>query len=321
MLTGSVLDALKIPGCSAEIPVWMSASPLWVTLPGASPRVAFGWLAWMLLAALAAPGLTALLGPAGTVGLVLVAGWMLGHRHLVPSACLRRYHLDDAEVTALGPGRMVRRLPWSEIGVIAQDRRALRVETRATWLALPLDSLVSSAGWKAVLTRVVAALADELWSLIEDGEPIRLEPRADPSIDALVWWAYAPVALTCALSAGFSGACLAIGLAAAERALALARRRSGVVTLDRQGVTVRRRGRRVVVPWGKAEVSRVPHGLVIAMPGATAAFVANRLPNFSAVAPVIETKAQLGPHSAPVHFRVRVAGGTLAVVGEVEPAA
>jgi hypothetical protein len=39
------------------------------------------------------------------------------------------------------------------------------------------------------------------------------------------------------------------------------------------------------------------------------------------VAPVIETKAQLGEYSARVSFRVRVAGGTLAVVGEIEPAA
>jgi hypothetical protein len=125
----------------------------------------------------------------------------------------------------------------------------------------------------------------------------------------------------CALGGGVPGLCLATGLAAAERAFALAWRRAGVVTIDRAALTVRRRGRRVVVPWAQADVARVPHGLVVAVPDGPSGFVASRLPNFSAVAPVIETKAQLGAYSAPVHFRVRVAGGTLAVVGEVEPAA
>jgi hypothetical protein len=299
----------------------MPPSPLWLTLPAGPPRIALGWLAWTGAAGLAAPGLAAILGPAGAVLLVLLAGWTLARRNVLPGACLRRYHLDDAELTALGPGRIVRRLPWSEIGVITQDRRTLWIESHGKPLALPLDALVSSAGWSALLTRVVAGLAADLWLLIEDGEPIRLEPRPDPPTAALAWWAWVPAAATCALAAGVSGLCLAAGVAAAERAVALAWRRASTVAIDRSGVTVRRRGRRVVVPWTQAHVARVPQGLVVTAPGGAWGLVGSRLPNFAAVAPVIETKAQLGAYSAPVHFRVRVAGGTLAVVGEVEPAA
>jgi DNA-binding transcriptional LysR family regulator len=114
---------------------------------------------------------------------------------------------------------------------------------------------------------------------------------------------------------------MALALALAERVVAFFCRRAGAVTLDRAGLTLRRRGRQVLVPWDQAEVVRAPQGLFVAVPGGACGLVASRLPNFWAAAPVIETRARLGPHSAPVHFRVRVAGGALAVVGEIEPAA
>jgi len=303
----------------------MSGEPseraLWLTLPAAPTGIAFGWFAWLVGSVSAAGVLTELIGPAGAMLAVLSLGWVLGRRALVPSDCLRRHHLDDAELTVLGPGRTVRRLPWSQIATITQEGGALRVEARGTRLTLPLGSLVASAGWSALLTRVVAALAAEMWALIEDGERVRLEPRSDPPTRALVWWAYVPAVLACGLGPGARGVALVLAVALAERGLALLRRRAAAVTLDREGLAVRRRGRRVVVPWSEAEVVRASEGLFVAVPGGACDLIASRLPNFWAAAPVIETKAQLGTFSAPVQFRVRLAGGTLAVVGEVEPAA
>jgi hypothetical protein len=65
-----------------------------------------------------------------------------------------------------------------------------------------------------------------------------------------------------------------------------------------------------------------PHGLLVGPTEGECGLVATSLPNFWAAAPVIETKTRLGPGpGATVHFRVRLAEGRLAVVGEVEPVA
>src|SRR6476661_1480680 len=83
----------------------MAPPALWLTLPGASPVVGVAWVVWVTGAAVAASLLVALLGPAGAVLAVLVPGWLVARRLPPPTECLRRYHLDDAEVTAFGPGR------------------------------------------------------------------------------------------------------------------------------------------------------------------------------------------------------------------------
>jgi hypothetical protein len=63
-------------------------------------------------------------------------------------------------------------------------------------------------------------------------------------------------------------------------------------------------------------------GLLVGMADGPCGKVLTGLPNFWAAAPVIEMKAQLGPHApATVHFRVRMQPGGVAVVGEVEPTA
>jgi len=78
---------------------------------------------------------------------------------------------------------------------------------------------------------------------------------------------------------------------------------------------------RVVVPWSDAEVRRTEGGLLVGARGGACVLVPTRVANFWAAMPVIETKAQLGPYSATVRFRVRQGDRGLALVGEVEPAA
>ena len=78
---------------------------------------------------------------------------------------------------------------------------------------------------------------------------------------------------------------------------------------------------RVVVPWSDAEVRHAEGGLQVGARGGACMLVPTRITNFWAAVPVIETKAQLGPYSATVRFRVRQGDRGLALVGEVEPAA
>src|SRR5512132_3838127 len=88
---------------------------LWVTVPGASRMLAVVWLAWMSVVLLAAPVAAARLGPAGTIVVVLAAGLLFAAEAPAPWAALRRYHLDDVEAVAMGPGRQVLRLPWTAV--------------------------------------------------------------------------------------------------------------------------------------------------------------------------------------------------------------
>jgi hypothetical protein len=295
----------------------MPASALWLTLPAASPAVGLAWVVWMGLSALAAPLLAPVVGPGGAALVVLVAGWVAAGRVPAPIECLRRYHLDDAEVTTLGPGRTVQRLPWSSVLTFTEERRGLRLAGIRLSCTLPRDAL----GWSELLTRVVAGLADDMWALVEDGEEVRLEPRVEPGVATLVWWAWLPALVVCVTGAGLAGLALGLVLAGAERAVARLRAHGAAVALGPWGVTFRMRGRRVVVPWDDADVVRVPQGLFVAVPGGACGLVPRGLPNFSAAAPVIETKARIGPCAAVVRFRVRVADGELAIVGEVEPMA
>jgi hypothetical protein len=235
----------------------------------------------------------------------------------VPAECLRRYHLDDAEVTAVGPGRTVRRLPWASVLVLVEGRDGLVLSGRGVRVMLPHDAETRSA----VLTRVVAGVAAEMWALVEEGERIRLAPQLAPGAVALAWWAWVPALAACAGGAGAVGAALATAFVAGERTLARLWCAARAVSVGPTGVAVRARGRRVVVPWGDADVVRTPLGLWLSVPDRGCVLVPRGLPNFAAVAPVIETKARLGPCEATVHFRVGVADGELAIVGEVEPMA
>jgi len=287
--------------------------PLWLTVRGASPLVLALWIAWLGLAALAPSLVATHVGPAGAMLAVVTVGWWLARRAPAPTEALRRYHLDETEVIAMGPGAAVRRLAWSEVGKLTEARSALALEGGRAHIRLPLAASVRGA----LLARVAAGLAADLWALVDEGETVRLGLPTDPLPRALVWWVYLP-----ALAAGLAGAQgtgLAVGTAVVlvERLVAIVRRRGGTVTLGPIGLRIGR----VFVPWADADATRVDGGLMVGARGGACALVPARIANFWAAVPVIETKAQLGPFSATVRFRVRRGDDGLALVGEVEPTA
>ncbi len=287
--------------------------PLWLTVPGASAAVALAWVPWLALAALAPSLVGAYLGSAGAMLAVVTVGWLLARSAPEPSEALRRYHLDEAEVIAMGPGTAVRRLPWSAVVTLTEARHALVLEGHGARLRLPLAAAVRSA----LLARVAAGLAAELWALLDEGETVRLGPATDPLPRALAWWVYAPALAAGLAGAGSAGLAVALVVALVERGVAGLSRRASSVTLDGGGVRLGR----VVVPWSDAEVRRTEGGLLVGARGGACVLVPTRVANFWAAMPVIETKAQLGPYSATVRFRVRQGDRGLALVGEVEPAA
>jgi hypothetical protein len=292
-----------------------------MTLPGASAAVPCAWLAWLSGAALATTLLGPRIGPAATVIVVLAAGWALAHRAPAPLERWRRYHLDDVELTAIGPGARVRRLRWAEVLTVTEERGALRLEGCDLSIRLPRAGFVANGACSALLARVVSELAEELWALIEDEEGVRLTPAVDPGLGTLAWWGYAPALLACLAGAGATGLGAAFAAAALERLVALLRAGAGVVTLDGRGMTFRR-ARRALVPWADAEVMPTRRGLLVGARGGPRRLLSALLPDFSAAVPVVTLRAQLGAHpGATVHFRVRLADGGPMVVGEVEPTA
>jgi hypothetical protein len=281
--------------------------------------VVLGWLAWVLGVALGSVVATHWLGAWGAALAVLGTGWLLARQLPVPGEWWRWYHLDDLELTAVGPGHVVRRLPWNAIERLTQERTTVRLEAPGMTIALPLDAVVRSEAWDAILARVVPGLAGSMWARLEDGEEVRLRPPVEPRPETLLWWAWLPGVVACAT--GASGPAV-VALVAAERLLAWLRARRGTVALHRRCVDVRAGLRRLLVTWQRAEMVRAPHGLLVGEQDGGCGLVATSLPNFWAVVPVIETKVALAPGAdATVHFRVRRADGRLAVVGEVEPMA
>ncbi|HZP43065.1 MAG TPA: hypothetical protein VFD84_16360 [Candidatus Binatia bacterium] len=293
--------------------------PLWLTVRGASVALAAGWVAWTAAAALAGPGLAAALGPPRATLVVLAAGWFLARRLAPPAECLRRYHVDDTELVAMGPGRAVRRLSWSAVRSLTQMPNALRLEGEGVVVRLPLGAVVGAGAWGRVLAHVVPALADEMWAQLEGGGQVELVPALDPPSGALASWAWVPALAASLGASGRTGVALLLALVVAERAVAVLRARRGTIALHRVGAGLRFRLWRFLVAWPRIDVLRVPGGLVLAALGRTRSVGAHGLPNFWAAAPVIEMKAHLGPRSgATVHFRVRLAEDGPAVVGEVD---
>jgi len=293
---------------------------LWLTVRGSSVRVPLGWGAWLVCVGLAAGPLTTVLGPAGAVLVLGAVGWLLASRLPPPVEWLRRYHVDDVEVTAMGPGSTVRRLPWSRVHTLAQERGTLKVVGDGCLIRLPARPLVRSGAWATLLARVVPDLADELWLLLDQGEQVRLTPSLEPATARLAWWTYAPVLAAAALGSGTTGVTVGLGLAVLERAIALGRARAGTVTLHRTGVALRARIHGLFAAWPRAEVVHEPDGLVVGIPQGASARVPAALPNFWAAAAVIQLRARLGLQAAgTVHFRACIGEDGFAVVGEVEP--
>lgn len=294
---------------------------LWLTLRGASAAVPLGWLVWLAVMAVVGPRLAGVLGPAGAVLLVLAAGWVVARRVPSPREWLRTYHLDDDEITVMGPGPRVVRLPWPQVTTLTQEPRAVRLEGEGTVVRLPLQALVETGAWGAVLARVVPTLAEEAWMLLDQGEEVRLHPPVEPPTRLLVWWAYLPALFACVAGAGTAGLHVAFSVAVLERAVSLLLAWIGTVTLHRAGVAFRTPLRAVRVAWPRLIVLRAGRGLLLETQRGRTGFLRASLPNFWAAAPVIEIKAQLGPRVvATVHFWVRQEVDGPAVVGEIEPA-
>ncbi len=292
---------------------------LWLTVPGARPRVALGWLAWLGVAVCGAPPVVATLGPAGAAIALLAVGWALARSLPAPLECLRHYHLDDTEVTAMGPGAKVRRLAWDRVETVTQRGRALGLAGDGMRVAVPFRTVAKTTLWSAAHARVVPELATEVWERLEDGEEVRLAPALEPAWGALAWWAWAPTAVAAVVVAGAGALAVAAGLGLAERAVALAVAHARRVRLDRAGIAFRggRRGR--VIPWSRVQVARVEHGISVAERDGVPTVIRAGLRNFWIALPVIELRATLAPHCPPrVTFRARCADGGLAVVGEVE---
>jgi hypothetical protein len=247
---------------------------------------------------------------------VLVIGWLLARRLPEPLDCLRRYHLDDTELTTLGPGRRVRRFAWDDVESVTQEPAVLVLRGRRT-VRVPLAGLRDAGAWGAVLVRVVPGVAQALWTQLEQGR-VRLRPGNDPGIRALAWWAWGPAAVACGLAGGLRGAGLLAGVVAGERLVAWIRARRGEIQLHARGVTLAGR-RREVVAWSDVMVLHGVEGVGLARAGRAPVLMPATLRDFWAAAPVIELRAQLGPEvPGEVCFRARVDGGALAVIGEVE---
>ena len=291
---------------------------LWVTMRGASTTLVARWLAWTAAAVVVAALGRAWWGPGGIVVGILTGGWFLARRLPSPTGALRRYHVDDAEVVALGPGRRIGRITWTQVERATQERHALVLTGAGRTVALPLAALLETGAWAAVLARVVPNLATELWERLEAGT-VRLVPHVDPPTPSLVWWAYVPAVLACAVSPGPTGMLVALGLAVGERAGAWLVGRWRACVLQPGGIEVRGRQGRLFVPWAHALVTAADDGLGVSVPGHDPGIVPTAAPSFWAAAAVIELRAQLGPNYATdVNFRVRFEDGGIAVVGEVE---
>lgn len=291
-------------------------SPLWMTFPGADKLLGAGWLAWVAGTVALALAAGAPFADAGGVAAVFVVGWILSRQLPEPLDCLRRYHLDEAELIVLGPGRRVRRMAWDAVESVTQDRTVLVLRGRQS-LRLPLGAVRRAGAWVPLLVRVVPVVAQMLWARLERGQ-VRLRPGADPSLGTLAWWALAPAAATAAIAGGLADWALLAGVAGGERAVAWLAAHRREIELQARGVLVAA-PRREFLAWGDVVVLHAAGGVGLGRPGREPIVVPDTLRDFWAATPVMELRAQLGPDTpGEVCFRARADGGALAVVGEVE---
>jgi len=290
---------------------------LWVTVRGASMRLGAGWVLWIVGTLAVAEPLGATVGQAGVVVSILTLGWLLARRLPDPVACARRYHVDDAEVVVMGPGRRVRRVAWTACRGYAATHRGIRLDAPGGAVMLPLPAGYEAAVWRTVLMRLVPGRADALWRGHEHGGE-QLAPVLQPEPAALAAWAWLPAATAVLAAPGASVAALAIGVAAGQCVLARIRSTWRSVVLQPSGVVAPGSGRRVFVAWDEMRATLGSCGLELQGPQGVAV-VSPEVPDFMAVAAVIRLHADLGYGPADhVSFRLTVEDGALAVVGEVE---
>jgi hypothetical protein len=292
-------------------------APLWVTIRGASRGLAAAWGAWMGLVALLAAPLGTILGSGGVVVSVLTVGWLVARRFPDPGAAWRRYHLDDREVTVMGPGRRVRRIEWGACRGYAATALGLRLDAAEGAIVVPLPPRHEEAIWRAVLACIVPSRAEALWRT-HDHAAVRLVPAPEPGAAALASWAWAPAALAVACAPALPSLGLALGLAAVQCLLARARSEWRAVVLQPSGVVLPDGHRRCFVAWDEMRAEIGPHGLDVHGPRGSGLVTPDVL-DFMALVAVIRLRADLGFVDADcVSFRIALDGDGLAVVGEVE---
>jgi len=295
------------------------ASTLWLTLPAPARWVLAGWIVWLLAAVLLAHVAVGVVGTAGVAVAVVIAGVWLARQLPGPLECLRSHHLDDVEVTRIGPGRAVVRLEWSEVARCAQVRHALVLAGGGRRMVLPLAPLIERAGWAAVLARVVPGRAEALWQALDSGA-VALVPAVDPGLGRIAAWCWAPAAAVALGTGEPILALVAAALAGLERAVVHVRRRLRTVVLQPGGIVVAGARGRFFAPWDSLTVEPAAEGLTVRSPRGIGVVPAE-IDDFWAAAAVIELHAQLGFRQPDlVHFRVHIEGTEIAVVGEVEAA-
>lgn len=291
--------------------------PLWLTVRGASRSLAVAWASWVVLVAAVAEPLAGVAGGGGVVVSALTLGWLLARRLPDPAAPWRRHHVDDREVTAIGPGRRVRRLAWDACRGYVATASGVRLDAPGNAMSVPMPPRHRETLWRAILERVVPARAEALWRAHEHGA-VRLAPALAPEAGALAAWAWLPAALPIALAPTPSVAALAVGLAAAQCLAARARAEWRSVVLQPSGVVVPGDGCRCFVAWDEMRTDIVPAGLEVHGPRGSG-LVTPEVADFMAAVAVIRLHADLGFVDAEcVSFRLALDGDGLAVVGEVE---
>lgn len=295
-------------------------SNLWQTFRGAATSIGVAWGTWVVGAPLMASLCGDAVGMAGALVPVAAAGWLLARHLPSPVECLRRFHIDDAELTVMGPGRLVRRIPWMDVEGLTQDRQCLVVAGAGRSVRVPLEGLRGVHAWGAVMVRVVPSLAAQLWTRLEVGAVV-LRPSLDPPIASLAWWGWLPLALAAVVLGHAEVVPFVAALILGERLLAWLYARAGTVTVSDRGIELFNHRGRYTVAWGDAVVTPSVDGLGIGRPGREPGLLSTTASDFWAAAPVIELRAQLGPDCpTEVCFRARVEADGLAVVGEIDAA-
>jgi hypothetical protein len=295
----------------------LGASPLWISLRGASRLVAAGWLAWLVAAALLAWVAAPLAGATGVVVGLLVCGWLLARTMPSPLESFRAYHIDDDEVIAMGPWRHVERFAWDDTRACTQTRHGLVLDGAVGRVVLPLSALLASGGWTRTLVRVVPARAHAMWRALERGV-VALTPPPDPPTLAVAWWAWGPAVLGATVLGDAASLLFGLGLVAAERLLTHGRCRWRQVILQPSGMVVPGAGRRVFAAWDAVHVEPTEVGLEVQAIRGDGTVSAD-VPDFWAAVAVIELHARLGfLQPAAVAFHATLDDEGVAVVGEVE---
>lgn len=290
-------------------------SPLWITFRGAGAGLAVVWSAWIG----AAVGLAAMAAgdfAAAVAAVFFLLGVPLARRLPEPTACLRRFHLDDGELVVLGPGRRVRRLAWGAVESVEREGCALAVRGGRR-VRIPLEALRRAGAWTPLLLRVVPQVAQRLWARLERG-PVRLRAAVVPAAGPVVWWGVLPMAGAAVAGAPPRTWALLAGIVVVERVVSWLAASGRGIRLEWRGLALGA-PRGDVVPWHELAVVHGTHGMGIAPRRGEPRVVPETLRDYWAAAAVIELRARLGADApAEVYFRARVDGGALAVVGEVE---